>query len=113
MRRTIAEVAASVSAGAVTYATFEYAKPFNLTVRILIALGVTVAAIIVAGVLRRRDRGAGYGTSVGDDLKADDISLEDVDVTNPSGDVRVGTRWRSGSKARISGVKVHRKDDIK
>ena len=113
MKRTFAEIAAAIAAGAITYVIFEYAKAFTLAVRIVVAVVVAVVCIVVAWRLRRRgDHAEGAEVSVGDRIKArDDISVDDVEVSNPEGDTRVGTRLRSGKAVRISGVKIDGKKD--
>jgi hypothetical protein len=112
MRRTVAEVAASVAAGAITYAIFEYTKALGPTLRVVVAGGVAIGGIAVAVYLRRhRAEHSRSDVSVGDRISAgSDISVEDVDITGPSDETRVGTRLRSGKDARVRRVRVRRRN---
>lgn len=112
MRRIFRDFFVSIAAGAVTYAVFEITEPFGLTARVVIAVGVAIAAFAAVTLIHRSDDSGAVATEVGADVSARrDISLEDVEVRRGDGDVRVGTRWRAGGDAKISGVRVDGRDE--
>lgn len=112
VRSFVVGVAASVVASAVfflvTAATDALSPPMRLAAMALVlVLGIAAAWAATRGA---RDKDA--GTAVGDRIAAEgDVTVERVNVEGSGGDTRVGTNLKSGGTARVSDVRVARRED--
>jgi hypothetical protein len=114
MRNTMAAVAAAVAGGAITYVLFGFVAEASWTVRLVVAVAVTIVGVVVALVAAPRSAAKqAPGVSVASDVRtARDIVVDDVVVDHPSEAVRVGDGLRAGGSARVSGVRIeHGVDD--
>jgi hypothetical protein len=110
MKRTVADVAASVAAGAITWLIFDLISDASVVVKVVAASAVTVLSLLVAFSLRRREPDARVSTAVADRVRAaEDVTVEGIDLEG-DGDTRVGTRMKAGGSVTIRDVDIKRGD---
>jgi membrane protein implicated in regulation of membrane protease activity len=115
MRSFVAGVAASLVASAIVYFVLAATEALPLLLRLGAMALVLVLGVVVAWLASRGARQhEGEGISVGRRIKAKGgITVKDVDVERPDGNVRVGDDLKSGDEVAIKDVRIGRRRDRK